>query len=225
MKSLTVSDAVATRRSVRAFLPTPVDEAVLRRVLERALRAPSGGNLQPWRLRVVSGAALDQLKSAVVQRAIEQPEGESTDYPIYPSPLGAPWRDRRYQTGEALYASLEIDRADKAARREQFLNNYRAFGAPVVIFFYVQRSHGAAQWSDVGMLMQTLMLLLREEGLDSCPQEAWAPYAATVDARLHADAEEMLFAGLAVGVRDPDAAVNGFDVPRAAIDEIASFHA
>ncbi|WP_318240576.1 nitroreductase [Brevundimonas guildfordensis] len=224
MKSLTVSDAVASRRSVRAFLPTPVDEAVLRRVLETALRTPSGGNLQPWRLRVVSGEALERLKAAVVQRAIERPEGESADYPIYPSPLASPWRDRRYRAGEDLYAALKIPREDKPARRSQFLNNYRAFGAPVVIFFHIQRSHGAPQWSDVGMLMQTLMLLLREAGLDTCPQEAWAPYAATVDAHLGADSEEMLFAGLAVGFRDPDAAVNRFHVARAPIDEIVSFH-
>lgn len=225
MKSLTVSDAVASRRSVRAFLPTPVDEAALQQVLERALRAPSGGNLQPWRLRVVSGMALEQLKGAVVQRAIERPEGESADYPIYPSPLASPWRDRRYQTGEDLYVSLGIACDDKAGRRAQFLNNYRAFGAPVVIFFHVQRSHGAPQWSDVGMLMQTLMLLLREAGLDSCPQEAWAPFAATVDAHLGAGSDEMLFAGLAVGFRDPDAPVNRFEVARAPIDETVSFHA
>lgn len=225
MKSLTVSDAVATRRSVRAFLPTPVDGAVLRRLLEQALRAPSGGNLQPWRLRVVSGALLENIKAAVVQRAIDRPGGESADYPIYPSPLASPWRDRRYQTGEDLYASLGIEREDKARRRAQFLNNYQAFGAPVVIFFHIQRSHGAPQWSDVGMLMQTLMLLLREAGLDSCPQEAWAPYAATVDAHLGADSEEMLFAGLAVGFRDPDAPVNRFEVARAPIDETVSFHA
>lgn len=225
MKSLTVSDAVASRRSIRAFLPTPVDETVLRQVLEQALRAPSGGNLQPWRLRVISGAALERLKAAVMQRAIERPEGDSADYPIYPSPLTSPWRDRRYQTGENLYASLQIARGDKTARRAQFLNNYKAFGAPVVIFFHVQRCHGAPQWSDVGMLMQTLMLLLREAGLDSCPQEAWAPYAATVDAHLGADSEEMLFAGLAVGFRDADAPVNRFEVARAPIDETVSFHA
>lgn len=225
MKSLTVSDAVATRRSVRAFLPKPVDETVLKRALEQAMRAPSGGNLQPWRLRVVAGALLEQIKTAAIKRAIERPEGESADYPIYPSPLASPWRDRRYQTGEDLYASLDIDRSDKAARRSQFLNNYRAFGAPLVIFVHVQRSHGAPQWSDVGMVMQTLMLLLREAGLDSCPQEAWAPYAATVDAHLGVDSQEMLFAGLAVGHRDPDAPVNRFEVPRAPIDETVSFHA
>lgn len=225
MKSLTVSEAVADRRSVRAFLPTPVDEAVLRRALERALRAPSGGNLQPWRLRVAAGALLERIKTAVVQRALERPEGETADYPIYPSPLASPWRERRYQAGEALYAALGIGREDRAGRRAQFLNNYRAFGAPVVIFFYLRRGHGAPQWADVGMMMQTLMLLLREEGLDSCPQEAWAPYAATVDAHLAPHEDEMLFAGLAVGFRDPDAPINRFEVARAPIDEIVSFHA
>lgn len=220
----TVTGAVKSRRSVRAFKPDAVDAEVLKEVLQTALWAPSGGNLQPWRLRVATGDTLKEITRRVTAKAIEMPQGESHEYPIYPRPLSSPFRDRRAEVGEALYKSIGVERGDEAGRARQFLANYNAFGAPCVIFAYVRRDHGAPQWSDMGMLLQTIMLLLRERGLDSCPQEAWAVYAATVNDILKPADEEMLFAGVAVGYRDEEAAINGFVPSRAPLDEIVSFH-
>ena len=220
----TVTEAVLSRRSIRAFRPEPVNPAMLREVLEIAKWAPSGGNLQPWRLRVATGKTLKKITEAVTAKAAEAPAGEVHEYEIYPRPLSSPYRDRRAAVGEALYSSIGVARGDAAGRAAQFLANYQAFGAPCVIFAYVQRDHGAAQWSDMGMLLQTLMLLLRERGLDSCPQESWSRYAETVGRIIHANETEMLFAGLSVGYRDADAAINQFVPERAPLEEIVSFH-
>lgn len=219
-----VTNAVLSRRSVRAFLPDPVPHEVLQRVLETARWAPSGGNLQPWHLRVATGGTLKTIIERVTQKALANPSGESHEYEIYPRPLSSPYRDRRADVGEALYRSIDVARDDADGRSAQFLANYRAFGAPCVIFAYVRRDHGAPQWSDMGMLLQTLMLLLRERGLDSCPQESWSRFAATIDDVLQPPPEELLFAGLAVGLRDPEAPINQFTPNRATLSEIASFH-
>ncbi|MBC7989242.1 MAG: nitroreductase family protein, partial [Luteimonas sp.] len=126
-----VSEAVASRRSVRGFLPDPVDGAVIRRVLERASRAPSGGNLQPWHIDVVGGADLDALKAIMAKRVFEAPKGEPTEYDIYPKELPEPYRRYRFEVGEDLYGALGIPRENKLARMMWFARNFQFFGAPV----------------------------------------------------------------------------------------------
>ncbi len=221
---MTVSDTVARRRSVRAFLDTPVDMDLLRDLVDRATRAPSGGNLQPWHIHVVSGDAMTRLRSAMRVKLTEAPRGEGAQYAVYPSPLAEPYRTRRFAIGEAMYDALGIAREDKAARLMWFARNFDFFGAPVGLFLYVDRSHGPPQWSDCGMLLQTLMLLLIEAGLDSCAQEAWSMFPQTIDAFVGAPAHQMLFTGMAIGHRDPDAAVNTFPVERVPMGEVATFH-
>ena len=215
---MNVSEAVASRRSIRAFLDKPVDLALLRDLIDRAGRAPSGGNLQPWILHVVAGESMARLKALMRARLAEASGGEGTEYPIYPPALDEPWRSRRYQVGEAMYAALDIPREDKEGRRAQFAANFQFFGAPVGLFCHVARDHGPPQWSDCGMFLQTLMLLLREAGMDSCPQEAWAMYPKTIDGFLGVPPEVMLFTGMAIGWRDPDAPINCFPVARAGYD-------
>lgn len=219
-----VSEAVATRRSIRAFLDTPVDADLLRDLIARATRAPSGGNLQPWHLHIVTGEAMLRLKAIMARRVVDAPGGEGAEYPVYPPELDDPYRARRFAVGEAMYAGLGVPREDKVARLGWFARNYQFFGAPVALFCYVDRRHGPPQWANCGMMLQTLMLLLVEAGLDSCAQEAWAMYHRTIGAFLDAPAERMLFTGMAIGYRDPDAAINAFPVPRAALDEVATFH-
>jgi nitroreductase len=219
-----VSEAVARRRSVRAFLDTPVDLGLLRDIIAKATRAPSGGNLQPWRLHVVAGEALARLKAAAMASLAHSPLGEGAEYAIYPERLADPHRARRFAVGEAMYAALDVGREDKVARRQWFARNYAFFGAPIGLFCYVPRDHGPPQWSDCGMMLQTLMLLLVEAGLDSCPQEAWAILPKTVGAAVDAGEDEMLFTGMAIGYRDPDAAVNAFEVERAALNEVLTVH-
>lgn len=216
-----VSEAVASRRSVRGFLPEPVDGAVIRRVLTRAARAPSGGNLQPWHVDVVAGEPLAELKA--IMRARLATGSEVPAYAIYPAILPEPYRSHRFEVGEDLYAALGIPRGDKAGRLAWFAQNFGFFGAPLALFTSVDRVMGPPQWSDLGMFLQTVMLLLREEGLDSCAQECWAIYPDTVGAFLGLPPDRMLFCGMAIGVADPAAPANALRSRRAAVDDFATF--
>ncbi len=217
-----VTAAVTSRRSIRGFLPTPVDPALLRRIIETAARAPSGGNLQPWHIDVVGGSDLDMLKQTMAARVLD-PERETPEYDIYPQNLPEPYRGHRFQVGEDLYGALGIPRHDKPARLQWFARNFQFFGAPVGLFCTVARSMGPPQWSDLGMYLQSLMLLLREAGLDSCPQECWAVYPDTIRKFLGTPPERMLFTGMAIGYRDDNDPANSFTARRASLAEFATF--
>lgn len=219
---MNVSDAVASRMSCRAFLDRPVAEDTVRAILDAARRTPSGGNLQPWHVYALAGAPLAELKSAVRAQVMTNPRGDGTqEYDIYPPGLGEPYRTRRYRAGEDLYATLGIPREDKLARLRQLARNYEFFGAPVGLFFYVDRGLGAPQWSDVGMYMQTVMLLAREHGLHTCAQEIWSLVSATVQKQIEAPANLMLFSGMALGFADPDDPVNTLRTERAPLEEFS----
>lgn len=219
-----VSDAVAARFSARAFLDRPVATEQIRRILDRARRAPSGGNLQPWQVHVVAGEALQQLVDRIAQRHAEGRPAEPREYAIYPPELFEPYRSRRYQVGEHLYAALGIPREDKPARLRQFAKNLQGFGAPMVLFFSIDRRLGQNQWAHLGMFMQTVMLLAVEEGLDTCPQEAWSAYQHTISEFLGLPEEQMFYCGMAIGYADPDAPVNQWRSERAPLQDIARFH-
>jgi nitroreductase len=218
-----VSEAVASRRSVRGFLDKPVDPAVIRRVVEKAGRAASGGNVQPWHIDVVAGAPLAELKAIMRSRVIEAPKGEPTEYDIYPKELGEPYRGYRFAVGEELYRALGIPREDKMKRMMWFARNFEFFGAPVALFCTVAKTMGSPQWSDLGMYLQTLMLLLREEGLDSCAQECWAIYPETIRAFLGTPGDRMLFTGMAIGYKDEADPVNAARPDRAPLADFATF--
>ncbi len=221
---MNVSDALASRRSVRGFRDTPVDPALIRRIVEAAARAPSGGNLQPWHVDVVGGARLDELKAIMRRRLAEAPGGEPTEYDIYPKVLPAPYRDYRFAVGEQLYGALGIPREDKMKRMMWFARNFQFFGAPVALFCSVARTMGPPQWSDLGMYLQSLMLLLREAGLDSCAQECWAIYPATIRDFIGIPDDRMLFTGMAIGFKDNDDPANAARSVRAPLADFASFH-
>jgi nitroreductase len=218
-----VSEAVETRMSCRAFLPTPVPEATVRAILEAARRSPSGGNLQPWHVHVLAGDPLARLIAAVRGRLPQFPRGEGSEYDIYPKDLGEPYRSRRFKCGEDMYATIGVPREDKLARLLQFARNYEFFGAPVGLFFYVDRQMGPPQWSDLGMFMQTVMLLAREHGLHTCAQEAWSVWHRTVGEFLQVPPERMLFSGMALGYRDESAPINRLRTDRASLEDIADF--
>jgi nitroreductase len=221
---LNVSEAVESRKSVRQFLPNPVDPAVIRAVLQRAARAPSGGNLQPWHVHVVGGESLATLKTIMAQRIVQAPEGERTEYDVYPRELTSPYRDRRYQVGEDLYRSIGIAREDRPGRLRQFARNYAFFDAPLALFCSVDRQMGPPQWADLGMFLQTVMLLLREAGLHSCAQECWALYAQTVGEFLSLPDAQMLFSGMAIGYEDTTAPINQWRSARVPLDEFTRFY-
>ena len=217
---MNVSEAVASRMSCRAFLDTPVPGDTVRAILDAARRAPSGGNLQPWWVCALAGEPLAELKSAVRAQVMANPRGDGTqEYDIYPPGLGEPYRTRRYKAGEDLYATLGIPRDDKLARLLQLARNYDFFGAPVGLFFYVDRSLGPPQWSDVGMYMQTVMLLARERGLHTCAQEIWSLVSVTVQKQLDTPANLMLFSGMALGYANLSHPINTLRTERAAFDE------
>ncbi len=218
---MNVSEAVASRRSVRGFRPDPVDGEAIRRVVERAARAPSGGNLQPWHIDVVGGADLDRLRAIMRERL--KGGSETPEYAIYPAVLDDPYRGYRFQVGEDLYGALGIPRADKAGRMGWFARNFAFFGAPVALFTSVARTMGPPQWSDLGMYLQTVMLLLREEGLDSCAQECWAIYPRTIGDFLGLPEGRMLFCGMAIGYADDADPANAMRSTRAAVGDFATF--
>jgi nitroreductase len=212
-----VSEAVDRRMSVRAFLPDAVDTQAIRDVLVRAARAPSGGNLQPWRIVIVNGEAMTRFRAIMDERMAGKPieGGEQAEYSVYPSPLQEPYRTRRFAVGEEMYALLGIERENRPGRLQWFANNYRFFGAPAAIFCFVERNMGAPQWSDLGMFLQTAMLLFQERGLDTCAQECWAVWPKTVAQFCGMGPEWMLFCGMAIGRRDPDHPVNALRTTRA----------
>ena len=220
---MNVTEAVTSRRSVRVYLDKPVDAAVLRRVLETAQRSPSGGNLQPWNAVVLAGEPLAQLKAAVAEQVARGPDGQSVEYAVYPPDLDGRYRDSRFAVGEAMYAALGIERANKAGRLAQFAANFRAFDAPVLLLAHTPRLMGPPQWADMGMWLQTVMLLLREAGLDSCAQEAWAVYGREVRKAAAIPDHHVFYSGLAIGWRDPQAPINTFAVPREQLDDVVRF--
>jgi nitroreductase len=218
-----VSEAVASRISCRAFLDTPVPEATVRAILDAARRTPSGGNLQPWIVYALAGESLAHLKARVRARVAADPRGDgSHEYDIYPPGLGEPYRTRRFKAGEDLYATIGIARENKLARLLQLAKNYEFFGAPVGLFFYLDRSLGPPQWSDVGMYMQTVMLLAREHGLHTCPQEIWSLVPTTVAECLQAPPQLILFSGMALGHMDTAHPVNQLRTERAPLEEFAT---
>lgn len=220
---MNVSTAVAARRSIRRFLDRHVPPDLLREVLEKARHAPSGGNLQPWQAVVLTGGALTQLKTEMQSALMQPPGSELPEYRIYPEGLPDPWRERRSSNGEALYSALGIAREDKAARLSQLARNFTFFDAPVGLFVHMPGFMAPPQWADLGIWLQTVMLLLVEAGLGSCPQEAWSSYPQTVKRVTGIPDDHLLFCGLAIGWPDTDAPVNAFANARASLEETVRF--
>ncbi|MET9021963.1 nitroreductase [Actinopolymorpha sp. NPDC004070] len=193
-----VYEAVNSRRAVRAFSDEPVRKEVLERVLDAASRAPSSGNLQPWHVYVVTGKPLAQLKRRATARALAGDPGDEREYPMYPAEMTSPYLDRFSSAAAQRYKALGIARDDPDRPMKIAALNSEAFGAPVVLFCYLDRSMGPGQWGDAGMYLQTIMLLLRAEGLHSCPQVMWTMYRKTVSEIVGAGDGLVLFCGVSV---------------------------
>lgn len=218
-----VSAAINSRFSCRAFLDKPVSEEDVKYIVETATRAPSGGNLQPWHIYVVQGEARQKLVDEVAEKAMANPTGEGGDYLIYPPKLKSPYSDRRFDVGERMYETMGVSRDDKAARFAWLASNFTFFNAPVGMFFALDKQMQEGQWSDMGMLIQTMSLLARERGLHSCPQEAWSLWTPTIKKFFNMPDEMVFFCGMALGYADPDAPVNTLQSPRAPMDEVVTY--
>ena len=214
-----VSEAVHSRQSIRAFTDQEVPDNLIKELLEKSARAASGGNLQPWKIFIINNSTM--LKFLKFQEEWTDPETPA--YGIYPENLTEPYKTSRYEVGAQMYSILGIGREDKEGRFKQMLRNYDFFGAPAAFFCFVDRQMGTPQWSDLGMFLQTFMLLAREVGLDTCPQEAWAMKQESVTAFVEAPEEEMLFCGMAIGYRDPEAPINSFRTDRRPLDTWTKF--
>jgi nitroreductase len=219
--AVTVSAALRQRISTRAFLPQPVAESTVREILDVARYAPSGGNLQPWRVVAIGGAARDAVVALAQSRPL--PGGEEGDRPVYPPNLFDPYRSRRFKVGEDMYALLGIPREDKLARLAWLKRNFEFFGAPAALFFVIDERMGHGQWAHLGMFMQSVALAATERGLATCFQEFWATLRTTLKAHFHLAEHEMIYCGMALGHADDAAPVNRLRSDRAPVDEFATF--
>lgn len=219
-----IFEAIRSRFTCRAFRPTPVPQATVAAILELAGRAPSGGNLQPWRVWALAGDDLEALKAKVrAQTAAGQLFEGEVEYAIYPEPLKEPYAGRRFRNGEAWYGALGIARDDMAARIRQVSANFELYGAPVGLFLAVDRSMGPPQWADLGLFLQTLMLAAKGHDLDTAPLEAWSLWPHTVREHLQMPDELMLFCAVALGEADREARANGFRAEREPLEAFATF--
>jgi nitroreductase len=219
--NMNVTEAVRHRRSIRDFLPDPVPAGVLREIFDAARWAPSGGNIQAWRIIGVAGAEREAVISMARATRPDPQRDADNSYPIYPANLWEPLRTRRYTLAEDMYRALGIPREDKPARLRHVARNMEFFGAPVGLFFIVDRRVGHGQWAHLGMLIQTVALLLEERGLGSCMQEAWASFRPELATLLKLGADEMVYCGMAVGHPNPANPVNGFERHRMSVEELA----
>lgn len=217
---MNVAEAVASRRAVRAFLDKPVDPAVLRRVVEAAQMAPSGYNFQPWEGVVLTGAKLGELSQLLLEGSPQEP----SEYQLVPKGLPQFYKDRRDGIVARRMEAAGFERGDKAGLAKLQARNFEFYGAPAALFTFVPRVMGLPQWSDVGMWLQTIMLLLVGEGLGSCPQESLFVHGRLIkDFVGVSDETHLFFCGMAIGHPDTQAALNQFERTRAPIGEAVRF--
>ncbi len=217
-----LEQAIAGRRSVRAFLPQPVPQSTVARILEIASRAPSGTNIQPWKVHVLAG----ERRAALTRAILDVREAEGPDYKGRGTARKweEPYISRRRKIGWDLYGLLGIERGDKPAMWRQHGRNYEFFGAPVGLMFVIERDFHAASWLDLGMFMQNVMLAARQEGLDTCPQGAFLHYEDVVSEFLDLPETDALASGMSLGYADNNAPENALTTEREKVEDFASFN-
>ena len=219
-----VEYALKNRIATRQFLDKPVGVEEVRAILDIARWSPSGSNFQPWRVHVVSGTARDRLVAEVRERMRADPAPEDPEFSInLPPSLDDPWRSRREEAGKVRFELLDIPREDHEARMAHISKNYEFFGAPVGLFFSINRAFDRPQWADLGMLIVSICLTAHERGLATCPQLSWSLRRKTVSDFLALPNTEQLFCGMSLGYRDPDAPINRLRTQRAEVDEFVTF--
>ena len=219
-----VDEAIRSRKSVRSFLPTPVPQSVVRHILELAASAPSGNNVQAWRVHVVTGNALRVLGEAMRAEARDHTQSCIPEYSYYPDQWVEPYLSRRRQCGYSLYEVLGIDRQDMAGRQRQMLRNFTFFDAPVGIMVTTDRRLNTGSFMDLGMFLQNIMLAARGQGLHTCPQAAFADLHHIVRQHLELGDEEILACGVSLGFEDEGARENALQMPREPVDAFARFY-
>jgi len=216
---MNVSEALNTRKSTRAFLPKPVDKAIIDRILSAARHAPSGTNTQPWQVAVVTGDTKQQLCQEL-ETAFHNQVDRKMDYHYYPEEWVDPYKSRRKACGLQMYSTLKITREDKQRQLDQWAANYRAFDAPVMLLFFMDGIMQTGSFLDYGLFLQSVMLMAVEEGLATCPQAALGEYPAIVKTKLGYPDDSILMCGMALGYEDKEALVNSYRTPR---EEVETF--
>lgn len=220
---MTVSQALQKRHSARAFLDKEVPLETIKAILESAKQAPSGVNMQPWKLAIVSGKKKKEIQSEI-EAKFEKGEKEEMEYPYYPLSWEEPYKSRRKETGLMMYKTLGITREDKERQIAQWKANYRAFDAPYVIYFFIDKSLEKGSYIDYGMFLQSLMLSAVEHGLGTCPQAAHAEYPKTIKKALDISNDKILLGGIALGYEDENALINSYRTNRVDIEEFSTFY-
>lgn len=218
-----VDEAMLSRRSVRAFLPQPVDDDTIRDILRVAARAPSGTNMQPWKVYVVSGERKQELSDALLSSGVRPEKIEWDEYKYYPDKFFEPYLTRRRAVGFALYSLLGIGRREVDRMRAQHDRNFTFFDAPVGLIFTIDRRLNKGSWIDLGMFVQSVMIAARGRDLHTCPQAAFAPYHKQIRPILDIPDEEIVVCGMALGYEDASAPENGLRSEREPLEEFVSF--
>ena len=218
-----VDAAITSRRSVRAFLPTPIPRATIEQILDVAARAPSGTNIQPWRVHALAGVAREAFCDTVESAFLAGARAERGEYEYYPEPLFEPYLARRRQVGWALYGLLGIQRGESEKMRQAHARNFRFFGAPVGLICTIDRRLKLGSWLDYGFFLANIATAARGRGLDTIPQAAFANIEPVVRRALKLADEEVVVCGMAIGRADPDAVVNQLHTPRVPAREFSTF--
>jgi nitroreductase len=220
-----VDAAITGRHSVRAFLSTPLERAVVEDILRVASRAPSGTNTQPWRVHVLMGDAREALSQKILAAFNDPAERaqHQEEYAYYPTEWRSPYVDRRRKVGWDLYSLLGIGKADKERMHAQHGRNYTFFGAPVGLMFTIDRVMQQGSWLDYGMFLQNIMVAARARGLDTCPQAAFTQFHRVIAEHLQLPSQEMVVCGMALGHADPSAIENSLVTDRESIEGFAKF--
>lgn len=219
---MNVIEALENRKSVRAFLEKNVEKEKIETILNSAKHAPSGVNMQPWDVYVVSGKRKKEIESKMVE-AFKSGTKEDMDYQYYPLKWEEPYKSRRKETGLLMYKTLGITREDKERQMEQWAANYRAFGAPVVLYFFIDGGLDKGSYLDYGMFLQSIMLSAVSLGLATCPQAALAEYPSILKEELRVDKSKILLCGIALGYEDSEALINSYRTSRLDINEFTTF--
>jgi len=218
-----VDNAIVGRHSIRHFLSKPVSKETVARLLELGARAPSGTNVQPWKVYALSGAAKEELSSAIMKK-FDNGEQEQREYDYYPKVWEEPWISRRRKVGKSLYGVLGISRDDKEGMKRQMARNFIFFDAPVGLIITMDRRFGLGMFMDIGMFMENIMIAAKARGLDTCPQAFFADYPDTVRTCLGIGQNEIIACGMALGYADSDAPENTLKTDREPLENFADFH-
>jgi len=219
-----IKQALKARKATRAYLDKAVEEEKIRRILDAARHAPSGTNTQPWQVAVVTGETRQALATRMEEAFRRGQEGKM-DYLYYPEDWVVPYKNRRRECGLLMYKTLEITRDDRQRQLDQWAANYRAFDAPVMLFFFIDPVLETGSFLDYGMFLQSIMLSAVEEGLATCPQAALGEFPGIVKEALDYPQDSILICGMALGYEDTTALVNSYRTSREEVDSFTRFFA